>query len=88
MSISKEELSEMAKYKVAKVCELAAGLLASGHYTNQDDDNREGDPYVRTWDAGKDWLKDGYVRRFCSHAVTDAVNLFEEIESQIEKDEA
>lgn len=73
----------MAEEKICKVCNLVSGLLASGHYTNQDDEYRGGDPYVRSWDAGKDWENEGHLRRFPSHVVADAINLLGEIETAI-----
>jgi len=76
----------MADEKICKVCTLVSGLLASGHYTRQDDEYREGDPHIRSWDAGKDWKSEGQIRRFPSHVVADAMNLLWEIEKSVKSD--
>lgn len=65
--------------------QIMAGLLASGHYT----ENREcvdgpPEPSVRWWDAGKDWPKNTAApRRFNCHAMDDALYLLKVLKEVI-----
>ena len=61
--------------------EIAAGLLASGHYTAGSEIE---EPRVKHWDAGKDWKKETVEKhRFNYHVVDDACLLLERLKEAL-----
>lgn len=65
---------------------IMAGLLASGHYTEQTQDDRDepdGTPKLKAWDSGKEWREDGNERRYVRHVIDDAKSLLEDMERRL-----
>jgi hypothetical protein len=72
------------RFRKVNISAIAQGLLASGHFTEianrEDVDDKEQEPRVRRWDAGKDWKDDDHApRRFPSFVVAEAVSIYEDI---------
>lgn len=67
------------------VVELAAALLASGHYTESFDEDNDGGPIK--FDIGEDYKEEGEPMRWISHAVSDAIGLEREITKQLNREE-
>ena len=66
--------------------QLAAGLLASGHYTYPDDGYDS--PGLKCYDIGASWQEDGYSRRHLSHVLDDAEALLSDLEIIAKQEEA
>lgn len=64
------------KEYVQELVKITSGLLASGDYTEPDDN---GWPSVITNDHGKDHAAHGFYRRFEKEAVIEAEKIFEQI---------
>lgn len=65
------------------VVPILQGLLASGHYTKQDE---EGSPQSMRTDCGIDWVEFA-VRRHTSDAIGEALDLAAELIQTIKKNE-
>jgi hypothetical protein len=60
--------------------EIAAGLLASGHYTYVDE-QQDDEPSIKRW-CLDDWKEHAERRRCMAHVVDAAFDVLEEIKSE------
>lgn len=65
---------------IPMLVQIASGLLASGHYTNNDE---RGDPFPAEFDLGDDWKENGMASRFGFHAVEDAIRILRNIKEEV-----
>ena len=69
-------------FLVENISRLAAGLLASGHYTHAGKDKEDegfNNPELIDYDAGKSWKEDGYPRRWPRLVIDEAESLLDDI---------
>lgn len=78
------KVHELTQHDQILIAHILSGLLASGHYTNPPNfsakpDSPEYNPEPIRFDCGKDWKASGEPRRHPSHAVSDALDLYDEL---------
>lgn len=78
------KIHELTQHDQILIAHILSGLLASGHYTHAPDleakpDFPEYDPGPIRFDFGKDWKESGEPRRHPSNAVSDALDLYDEL---------
>ena len=64
---------------------ILSGLLASGHYTIEGDD--DDGPSLEKTDNGNDRIKSNFPKRYSTIAIEHALDLCDELEEQIELNE-
>lgn len=77
------------KIKIETVLPIVQGLLASGHFTYPEEESADHCAGVLfEKDAKDEWKEMGYARKYPSQVVEAAIKLAQELQDQIELDNA
>jgi hypothetical protein len=81
-------MNDKSEY-ITNICRIAQGLLASGHYTDCNDNSNATDAgdapaWVRTCDHGREWKKECHSRRYEKYIVEDAIDIYDDIIRELE----
>ena len=77
---------EITPADVPLVCEIVSGLLASGHYTFEPEQDEPLENRLIRVNCGEDWKESGFPRRYTALAVEEAIELLREIKHNCEHD--
>lgn len=85
MSKNQAMTEEQKQIRVNAVATVAAGLLASGHYTGNILRENGWEPEPTSRDHGKKWKEEGFRRRKDFLAVHDAMRIVGQIEEEVDR---